>query len=51
MASLCGNTVHEGTWQNDLNSSHNPKVVGSNPASATTKNGLPMQVEPFFIFA
>jgi hypothetical protein len=29
---------------------HNPKVVGSNPASATTKNGLPMQVKPFFLF-
>ena len=27
---------------------HNPKVVGSNPASATTKNGLNNMFEPFF---
>ena len=27
---------------------HNPKVVGSNPASATTKNGLNTEFEPFF---
>ena len=50
MASKCGFMAHKRTIQNDFNKSHNPKVVGSNPASATTKNGLPMQVEPFFLF-
>ena len=30
---------------------HNPKVVGSNPASATTKNGLNTAFEPFFFLA
>jgi hypothetical protein len=30
---------------------HNPKVVGSNPASATTKNGLPIRFKPFFFYA
>jgi hypothetical protein len=41
---------HYYTSQNDFIRTHNPKVVGSNPASATTKNGLPMWVEPFFLF-
>jgi hypothetical protein len=30
---------------------HNPKVTGSNPVSATKKNGLPMWVKPFLIFS
>ena len=30
---------------------HNPKVVGSNPASATTKNGLNTEFESFFFLA
>ncbi len=30
-----------------LSTAHNPKVVGSNPASATIKNGLTSKVKPF----
>jgi hypothetical protein len=29
---------------------HNPKVVGSNPASATTKNPQPMRLVGFSLF-
>ena len=35
---------------NYISHTHNPKVVGSNPAPATTKNGLTAKVLPFFFF-
>jgi hypothetical protein len=51
MAFLQGIIAHYETWQNDFNNTHNPKVVGSNPASATIKNGATLQVKSFFLFA